>query len=166
MAFEFVIKGVKAFNFTTAESEPASQARPTMTVERINQFGLVTLAFNSTLLIPQNWSSINETDLDIWLETDSQQVELMPLKGFSWRVKSFGTTKVQIQIFFEHPDQISKDVLGIKDKLAIQVKTPAKFFSFETRSSVQENREVRVEIPIQFDFRYEDEMNQLKSQAE
>ena len=62
------VKGLKTFEFVPPENEIAHEddkVRPTMAFEKINRFGLAEVSFNQTLSVPQNWTQINDTVLDI-----------------------------------------------------------------------------------------------------
>ena len=62
------VKGLKIFEFVPTKNEIAHEddkVRPTMAFEKINRFGLAEVSFNQTLSVPQNWTQINDTVLEI-----------------------------------------------------------------------------------------------------
>lgn len=58
LTVDFEVKGIEAEvftppNFVEEEATPApEQARPTLSIDRINQFGEVTISFNETMIVP------------------------------------------------------------------------------------------------------------------
>ena len=74
----------------------------------MNRFGEVTISFNETMIVPENWAMINSTDLDI--KVRAFDPDRQALKGFEWELKSYGTTKMVIIIEFTYPERITDQV--------------------------------------------------------
>ena len=58
-------------------------------------------------MIPTRKESIDPTALQIQAYANFEERQV--LLGFSWQVLSFTRTKLEIQLKFEYPDQVSSD---------------------------------------------------------
>lgn len=157
-----------ALNEPDQAAESKDQAYPSMKIDKVDQFGLVTLTFNQTLLIPQNWSRMNGTDLEI--RVDSVDEERQALKGFAWAVESFSGRRMTVRLAFEYPEQISRDRMDegstSRDTLVVKVINPNRFFSPDSMSSVRNETVVDIELPAQLAMSEEDLIADIKRSAE
>lgn len=100
-----------------------------MQIKSINRFGLVTVSFNNTLVMPSNFSEIDGSVLLIQVEAFNE--EMQDLKGLDWKLKSFSPKRMELQLDFEYPELISDEVEG-RDSLKIKVINPTYFTSKAT----------------------------------
>ena len=60
----------------------------------MDEFGLVTLKFNDTLIVPSDLTEIDSSILEVQIRP--YDTEMLELKGFTWEVRSFSKTKLTI----------------------------------------------------------------------
>ena len=71
LAIDFEVKGIEGEVFipqifAEEEATPATdQYHPTLKIDKINQFGEVTISFNETMIMPEDWNQISSSDLEI-----------------------------------------------------------------------------------------------------
>lgn len=123
----------------------AAEYHPEMKIDKVNQFGEVTVSFNETMILPKNWEQINSTDLEI--KTVAFNEDMIPYKGISkWSVESFAAKTMTIRLTFEYPLRISDEIEG-KDTLQIKVLNPTQFLSDQSFTTVKNETLLSYKLP-------------------
>eukprot|EP00347_Sterkiella_histriomuscorum_P007968 403346877 len=100
-------------------NNPINQNSPTAYISSIDRNGLVTVKFDQKMFVPTFESAnslmssiINSTALGISIiKNDDQDFNML---GFGWKLDSFSSTQMQIQLNFDNPLHISYMVRIIK----------------------------------------------------
>ena len=72
--------------------------KPELRIARVDRFGLVTVAFNETLIQVTNLTQINSTVLNV--QVTSKFKDRNPLLGFTWATKSFSGKEMRLNVEF------------------------------------------------------------------
>ena len=73
-------------------------------------YGLLIVKFDQDMIIPANWTSLNETALDIWITLANSKLRGNRLLAeydakenlnFTWNVTNFAKRQMAIQLYFE-----------------------------------------------------------------
>jgi hypothetical protein len=95
-------------------------------IVNISMLGLVTIQFNTLIRTVPDWSHINSSVVDMYVDPANNR-ELddgfnASLLNFTWKVEAILKDFMFIQLNFSHPHEISPDV--IQDKLVFHVTEP------------------------------------------
>jgi len=107
----------------------------------------LTVSFNETMIRPNKIEHINSTVLDVKIKpTFDDRTELL---GFTWATKSYSGKSLQLQLTFEHPDQVSFDLQGGPDVLSVKVLSPTYFMGETSFMTIKNETTASLKTPRQ-----------------
>jgi len=125
---DLVFDDAAKYTVTLAEPEVAKEEKPapTMTIDKLNKFGRLEIAFSEYFIRPDNITMINSTVLEI--EMTALNEDFQGLMTFTWQAVSYDRKKLSILLTFKYPLQISQDLEG-KDLISVKLINPTMFMS-------------------------------------
>ena len=101
--FEFKFEGVKIEEGEVFIPEP-----PTLSIDSVDKFGLLTISFSQSLIVPQDYETVIDTTvLDI--ETKPYSSSRKSLVGLTWEVDSYSEDQLVIQLIYDNAKYVSID---------------------------------------------------------
>jgi hypothetical protein len=79
----------------------------TAKIVSISYGGLMTVSFTPNIKVPLNYSSFNESNLDIIAISNFSEFEI-DLAGLNWTIANFSTSIMYIQLTFDNPLYVSE----------------------------------------------------------
>lgn len=134
-----------------------------MKIDRISKYGLVTVDFSQALFIPANITHVNSTVLEVQITAANE--EWQGLMGFTWEIEAFNNKQLSLKMTFEHPQQISTDLME-SDMLSIRVLKPTKFLSKTTFQTIRDETVIDLKIPRQIKPTDQEVLQLVEAQAD
>ena len=116
-----------------------------MKIKNSSQFGKVKNDFSERFSIPQNGTEIFD-DTILGIKLIPKNFATTTMLKFKWKLLSFDTTSMEIQLTFESPIFVSSDTYG-RDILSIKILQPDFFMSELSHKSVEKGISLKSEVP-------------------
>lgn len=120
--------------------------RPTMTIDSIDNYGLMTVTFSKQFAVPEDFEArVAQEALKIEVEPSNESMK--SLMGLTWETISFTTDTMEIQMIFENAIHISADA-SQEDEIFVTVLDPLLFVEDKTQVTVAPETVLKSNVPV------------------
>ena len=113
---------------------------PTLSIESISEYGIVTVKFTKKMLEIQNLALINDTAIALRIETENEHFLESGKLDFTWNTTQFTEDELKLHIVWENPNYVSQNLN--RDTLFLKVINPSILLDKEHFQGIRNKTEV------------------------